>query len=143
MTTKGLSKSSITKKGSLPRKKILRGRKNFQRLFQKGVHINRAQFVGIRYRFVNDASFGCQMGFIVKKSLGKAHKRNAMKRLLREAYRLNQQILTDSLQQVQQTLHGALVTYTVEADFNHVEQNVIELLQGIQKQLTAAQPKQS
>jgi len=122
----------------LPRKKILRGRKNFQRLFEKGVRMSRARHVGLRYYTVEAASFGCYMGFIVKKSLGKAHKRNAMKRLLREAYRLHQHILTDPLQQAQQTVHGALVAHIVEATFKDVEQDVVLLLKRVRDQLPTA-----
>ena len=123
---------------SLPREKILRGRKNFQRLFEKGVHISRARHVGLRYHTVDAVSFGFYMGFIVKKSLGKAHKRNAMKRLLREAYRLHQHILTDPLQQAQQTVHGAFVAHTVNASFKDVEQDVILLLKRVRDQLPTA-----
>ena len=123
---------------SLPRGKILRGRKNFQRLFEKGVHVFRTQHAGLRYRIVDDSSFGCLMGFIVKKSLGKAHKRNHMKRLLREAYRLHQHILSGPLQKAQITLHGALVAHTTDVSFDDVEPNVITLLTRVRDQLPTA-----
>ena len=128
---------------SLPRAKILRGRKNFQRLFEKGVHVFHTQHTGLRYRIVDDNSFGCLMGFIVKKSLGKAYKRNHMKRLLREAYRLNQHILADPLQKVQITLHGALVAYTADVTFDDVEPNVITLLTRVRDQLPTASSSRS
>lgn len=120
---------------SLPRAKILRGRKNFQRLFEGGVRVLHQPNVSMRYRIVDFSSFGCLMGFIVKKSLGKAHKRNYMKRLLREAYRLHQHMLADSLQQAGQTLHGAFMAKTVDASFADVEQEVIALLAQVREQL--------
>lgn len=77
------------------------------------------------------------MGFIVKKSLGKAYKRNTMKRLLREAYRLHQHILSEPLQTAQQTFHGALVAHNIDAAFKDIEQDVISLLTQARDQLPA------
>lgn len=120
---------------SLPRAKILRGRTNFKRLFEKDAHICRKRYVDLRYQIVNESSFGCLMGFIVKKSLGKANKRNRMKRLLKEAYRLHQHLLSDPLQDVHLTFHGVLMAKTVDIDYNEVEQDVVALLQKVRDQL--------
>ena len=127
----------------LPRAKILRGRKNFQRLFERDVRILRNKHVGLRYRITNDASFGCLMGFIVKKSLGHAHKRNKMKRLLREAYRLHQHIISDPLKRTQITLHGALIAQDIDAAFSEVEQDVMALLARVRDQLPTISPDHS
>src|SRR5699024_5890154 len=128
---------------SLPRAKILRGRKNFQRLFERGTSIHRQKYVGIRYHFTDDPSFGFLVGFIVKKSLGDAHKRNNMKRLLREACRLHQHIVTDPLQRMQRTFHGAFVAYTTDAIFADVEQDVTTLLTQVRDQLPTISPDHS
>lgn len=120
---------------SLPRAKILRGRKNFKRLFERDALICRRKFVDLRYKIVNDTSFGCLMGFIVKKSLGKANKRNHMKRLLREAYRLHQNLLSDPLEDAQVTLHGALMAKSINLTFSAVEQDVVALLNDVHNQL--------
>lgn len=128
---------------SLPRAKILRGRKNFQRLFQRDVHILHQKHVGLRYHITDDSSFGCLMGFIVKKSLGNAHKRNNMKRLLREAYRLHQHILSDPLQRTQRTLHGAFMAHNIDAAFAEVEQDVTTLLAQVRDQLPSISPGHS
>lgn len=75
------------------------------------------------------------MGFIVKTSLGKANKRNHMKRLLREAYRLRQHTLSDPLIETRRTFHGALMARTVGASFREVEQDVEALLMQAREQL--------
>ncbi|GAA5522539.1 ribonuclease P protein component [Fodinibius salicampi] len=75
------------------------------------------------------------MGFIVKKSLGKAHKRNRMKRLLREAYRRHQHIVTDSLSNVQRTLHGVLMARQIDATYTDVESDVKKVLTQLRDQL--------
>lgn len=120
---------------SLPRAKILRGRKNFKRLFERDALICRRKHVDLRYKIVSNTSFGCLMGFIVKKSLGKANKRNHMKRLLREAYRLHQNLLSEPLEDVQVTLHGALMAKAVDLTYIQVEQDVVALLNEVRNQL--------
>ena len=127
--------SSSNKDFSLPRAKILRGRKNFQRLFERDAHICRNKHVDLRYQIVDQHAYGCLMGFIVKKSLGKANERNRMKRLLREAYRLHQYILSEPLEAAQQTFHGALMAKTVDIDYAATEQNVVALLNEAREQL--------
>lgn len=69
------------------------------------------------------------MGFVVKKQLGKAVRRNRVKRLLREAYRLNQHLLTDLFSKRPMSFHGVLMAKTLEVSFRDVEDNVKELLQ--------------
>lgn len=120
---------------SLPRAKILRGRTNFQRLFQNDVQVFRNKYVDLRFQLIDDSKFGCQMGFIVKKNLGKAHKRNKMKRLLKEAYRLHQHILSKPLENARITFHGAFMAKAVDLEYAVVEQNVIRLLKKVRDKL--------
>lgn len=120
---------------SLPRAKILRGRINFQRLFQNDAHVFRNKYVDLRFQLIDDSEFGCQMGFIVKKNLGKAHKRNKMKRLLKEAYRLHQHILFKPLENARITFHGAFMAKAVDLEYAVVEQNVIRLLKKVRDKL--------
>lgn len=122
---------------SLPRAKVLRGRKNFKRLFEQDAYIHRRRLVDLRYQIVNKSSFGLLMGFIVKKSLGKATKRNRMKRLLKEAYRKNQHLLSAPLQEAQITFHGALMAKSVGVAFAEVEKDVVSLLNEVKNQLPA------
>ena len=131
--TKGLSNSSDTsqKDFSLPRAKILRGRKNFQRLFESDATTLRTSYINFRFRIYPGADVECQMGFIVKKKLGKAAKRNRVKRLMKEAYRLNQHQLTDFVQSNNLCLHGAFLANTLEMTFDDAEKHIKKLLSDV------------
>jgi ribonuclease P protein component len=112
---------------SLPRSKILRGRKNFQRLFEQS-RVIRTPSVHLRYRIYEDASEGCQMGFIVKKKLGRAVTRNKIKRWLREAYRTQQHVLSDLFEKKEFGLHGVFMIQHTNADFQSVRNDVLILM---------------
>ncbi|HET6527324.1 MAG TPA: ribonuclease P protein component [Balneolaceae bacterium] len=122
---------------SLPRAKILRGRKNFDRLFENDAHFCRGKNINLRYKIVDDSSFGCQMAFIVTTKLGKANKRNRTRRLIKEAYRLHQHLLYTPLQKATITFHGAFMAKTVDLVFAEAEQDVIRLLEQVRVQLPA------
>ncbi len=136
---KGRSNDTSTSNNdfSLPRAKILRGRKNFKRLFEPDAQIIRNRDITVRFKIVDDSTFGCLMGFVVKKSLGKANKRNNMKRLLKEAYRLHQYTLSAALREANATFHGALMANTVDAAYHDIEQQVLSLLKQVRDQLPA------
>lgn len=120
----------------LPKSGILRGRKNFQRLFERDVTILRNTCVDLRYKVFDSPDYGCMMGFIAKRSLGKAHKRNRIKRLLKESYRLNQHMLTDTIDNLQLGFHGVLMARSADADFPAIEQNVKALLKQVKNHLS-------
>lgn len=128
---------------SLPRAKILRGRKNFKRLFEQDATICRRKFIDLRYQIVSNTSFDCLMGFIVKKSLGKAVKRNHMKRLLKEAYRHHQHKLSEYLKDARMTFHGVLMAKSIDLTFADVEKDVVALLEEARNQLPTISPGNS
>ena len=128
---------------SLPRAKILRGRKNFQRLFERDAKTIRNTVVDLRFKILESDSSGCLMGFVVKKSLGKANKRNYMKRLLKEAYRRHQNILSEPVENAGKMFHGALMAKTTDASYADVEQNIIALLSKVRDQLSTTSPGHS
>ena len=76
------------KKFSLAKEEKLKKRYQFQKLFDQGNKYITPFFV----LYVKESQ-GKKAGFIVSSKLGKANKRNKAKRLLREVYRLNKNVL--------------------------------------------------
>lgn len=113
---------------SLPKAEILRGRKNFQQLFKRDAVTIHTRRVQLRFKIYSDAEKGYMTGFIVKKKLGKAAKRNRIRRLLKEAYRLNRHGLTELVQTSDIGFHGVLMAKTTDLDFDQAQQSVAELL---------------
>lgn len=134
---KGLNNSSNTssKDFSLPRAKILRGRKNFQRLFESDAKTIRNSYINIRFRIYPEAEPEYLMGFIVKKKLGNAVKRNRVKRLMKEAYRLNQHSISETVLSNNLCLHGAFLANTIEMTFEQAEQNIKKLLSEVREHI--------
>ena len=72
---------------TLPRRRIIKRRSDFQRVYRSGRSFANRYFV--LYVFPSDGVRG-RVGFAAGKKLGCAVTRNRVKRLLRETYRLNQ-----------------------------------------------------
>lgn len=128
--TKGRSSNSDKPRESfgLPKSAILRGRKNFQRLFEYDVIVFRTKYINFRFRLYKDTCNDLRVGFIVRKKLGKAVHRNHIKRLMRESYRLNQHILHDAMIPSAYSLHGVFMANMISMDFSHAQNAVVELL---------------
>jgi ribonuclease P protein component len=71
---------------TLPRSVILRGKGAFSEVFNDGKGFRRGQIV-IKYH-VSQAQKRIRTGFVVRRGSGPVVKRNRLRRLLREAYRL-------------------------------------------------------
>lgn len=79
---------------SLGRQKKLKSRRDIEQLFSSGAHVF-SHPLKLLYQARPAETPGYQIAFAVsKKSLRKAHERNRCKRLLREAFRLQQSRLT-------------------------------------------------
>src|ERR1041384_3576664 len=84
----------------LPRHARLRGRDAFGRLFREGEGLRRGQLV-VKYRAVPRQTPGegsrVTAGFVTRRNAGPAVKRNRLRRVMRETYRLDRQRFTEAL----------------------------------------------
>ena len=80
-------------KQSFEKKERVRKRKNYLNIYQRGVRVHSSNFTVI----LNPNPSGeKRLGVTVSKKVGNAVKRNRIKRLLREFFRLNKDRLPDS-----------------------------------------------
>lgn len=132
-----------TTDNTLPRSKILRGRRNFERLFEKSTVLN-SDSLQFRYRLYNDPAEGCYIGFIApKKRIKGAAKRNRIKRYMRESYRLNQQLLQDLFSQNCFGFHGAFMAGSDQLTYESANTQIVDLLNKTRERLMRYSPKTS
>lgn len=123
---------------SLPRSKILRGKKNFQRLFEKST-VLKSNSLHFRYRLYQNPDEGCFVGFIApKKKMRGAVQRNRAKRLMREAYRLNQTYLQDIFKENIIGFHGAFIANKSILTYSEIENDVKKILTELRERLLKA-----
>lgn len=119
---------------TLSKSHILRGRRNFEELFSNSSLI-RSQNVNLRYTSYPNADKKILVGFIAPKKIGKAVQRVKTKRLLREAYRLNQHIITELPITAEIGMHYAFMAKHTGLTFEVVQQEVISLLKELRDRL--------
>lgn len=119
---------------TLPKSRILRGRTNFKSFFTNSKSLS-STTVFLRYRIEKAQSSEFKIAFIAPKKIGSAVKRNKSKRLMREAYRLNQQIV-DSLLETPLSIHVALIARSSGHDFKTVQDEVVTLLHNLRTRVT-------
>ncbi len=84
---------------SLPKKQRLAGKKQFESVFEEGKHVQTKllKLIYLKTTF-NDGS-PVKAAFVApKKKFRKAARRNQIKRLLREAYRLNKHLIFNNIE---------------------------------------------
>lgn len=121
---------------SLSKSKILRGKRNFERLFERST-VLKSPSVHLRYRLYSDPSEGCFIGFIAGKKLGNAVTRNRIKRLLREVYRTHQHLLTDLFDRNTFGFHGVLMAMTPDITYQKLIEEIEPLLYQTRQRLLA------
>jgi ribonuclease P protein component len=89
----------------------------------------RSSSVNFRYRVYDDPAERCLIGFIVKTKLGKAAKRNKIKRLLREVYRTHQHYLSDLFDRQEIGFHGVFMARHGNVSVESLEADMVPILQ--------------
>ena len=124
---------------TLSRNEKLKGRKAIEQLFSVGKSFTISPFR--LFYFIPEETDGeiLQAGFTVStKYFKKAVDRNRVKRLLREAYRLQKQILTDDLTLTNKRLRFFIIyTGNELPDYNMVFEKVTAILKRFQKIINA------
>jgi ribonuclease P protein component len=115
-----------TRRFTLPKSIVLRGDTNFKRLFSSSKTLSSAS-VSLKYKveLANTPDF--KVAFIAPKKIGGAIKRNKTKRLLREAYRLNQYIVNTFIETPME-IHIAFLAKSIHTDFSVIQNEVVSLL---------------
>lgn len=123
---------------SFPKATHLCGEKRIARLFTKG-----EAFIAYPLRVVyiveqkKDQEFASIMVSVPKKRFKRAVKRNRLKRLMREAYRLNKHLLVEKLNEKNVQIHLAFNYISdEELDFGTIEK---KMKQAIQKLIERAE----
>lgn len=120
---------------SLPRSKILRGRINFQRLFEKSTVLN-SNSLQFRYRIYNNPNEGYMIGFAApKKIIAKATRRNRLKRIMKEVYRTRQSYLSDLFESNVFGFHGLFMAKRENLTFAEIEDEMVSLLMKTKSRL--------
>ncbi|MDZ4722586.1 MAG: ribonuclease P protein component [candidate division Zixibacteria bacterium] len=110
-------------KNSLPRDLSLKSRLEIDSLFKTGTRIH-----GTFHTLIWQPSEQFSYGVFVSRRLGNAVKRNRVKRLFREALRLNRHSLT------QPGRMGLIIkSETVQADFSRISQDLVSAIDRVNK----------
>ncbi|MDR9419279.1 ribonuclease P protein component [Gracilimonas sp.] len=119
---------------TLVKSQILRGRRNFEDLFSQSSLI-KSHNVNLRYATYPNADKNTLVGFVAPKRIGNAVERNRTKRLLREAYRLNQHIVKDLPISTEIGLHYVFMAKRAHLTFQIVQREIILLLEQLREQV--------
>lgn len=119
----------------LPRRSVLRGKDAFSGLFKNGTRIA-GTYTDLRYVVTDGPNGDVRVAFIAGRRLGNAVRRNRGKRLLREAYRLQQHFLDPVTQTSAIVLHMGFILKNPRATYPQLHEETGRLLQKLAKTLT-------
>lgn len=110
------------------RKERLKKRKDFQKVFNEGKVFSNGQIVA--YVLLNNYSFS-RLGLVAGRKFGNAVKRNRFKRIFREAYRLNKNLLKNGADLIIIPRSGL-----DDLSLHAIEDNFCGLLEDVNKYIT-------
>ncbi|MFP8490162.1 ribonuclease P protein component [Gracilimonas sp. Q87] len=119
---------------TLPKSQILSGRRNFEELFNGSSFISKPA-VNIRYSVTRGNGNQYYVGFIAPKKIGNAVERNRAKRFMREAYRLNQHIITELPQLADIKLKFAFLARRADLTFETVQKDVVSGMEKLRERI--------
>ena len=108
-------------------KERLHKKKEFQKVFDEGKVFNNEQIKV--FALLNNSPVS-RLGLVVGRKFGNAVKRNRFKRIFREAYRLNKNLLQNGIDLIILPRPGL-----VELSLNSIEEKFVDLLTQINKQM--------
>lgn len=116
---KVLNNGLDTLRHTLPKSAILRGLRDFRRLFSQS-SVLREPHLHLRFRVNEDPDLGQKVAFIARRTLGGAVVRNRIKRQMRESYRQLQHGLFPALNaRFAQSRHDSSATQRSDSDTAH------------------------
>lgn len=116
---------------SFPKEQKLKSRKLIDSLFKEGKSVKAFPVIGVWRRIESDEQL-CQVGFSVsKRNFKRAVDRNAIKRKMREAFRLNQSILQKAQRPESQLVFMIIFVGKALPDYQLVEEKIITLLKRL------------
>lgn len=136
MSEKGQSNITVAppRRFTLPKSRILRGKRNFQNLFS-GTALIKSPSVNLRYTTFNTSEWDFKIGFISPKKTGNAVQRNNAKRVMRESFRLNQHEIIQTIQELGVGLHCVLIARNTNLRFAEVQTHVVTMLDELRNRL--------
>jgi ribonuclease P protein component len=129
------------KEFSISKKEIISNKNEFDQVFNSGktIYSNSRKLKAIFYINNNAESEGLKVAFAVHKKAGSAVWRNRVKRLLRESFRLNKSVLSDSLKNVFLLVVFSLNTINqrnhIKIKLSDIMSEVIELMNKIRVEM--------
>ncbi|MCC5925530.1 MAG: ribonuclease P protein component [Bacteroidetes bacterium] len=122
----------------LPRRSILRGKDSFELIFRKGIRLA-GTHADLRYVSYPNPAGGLKVAFIAGRRLGNAVQRNHGKRLLREAYRLQQHFLDPVDEQNDTYVHLAFILKSSRSSYHQIFTDVGNLLERLRSHINNSQ----
>ncbi len=120
----------------LNKSEILRGEKQIETLYRSGKRISSVPLLIIKMETENTDEHPVKTAFVVpKRNFRKATERNRIRRQLREAWRLNKQLLIDVMESKNKSLHLLLIyTGKTPVPFPELQQKIVLLLHRLMRE---------